>query len=169
MAASSRRLSRSAPNDAAAMTRVLSGAVLLAFAIAIVWFAPALLFFIVAEVLLVLAFVEYTTLARESGVPIPAVPAGAAALLAGAPFARLAFGGFFWAPIDVVLMTALVALGALALTHWRGDGHALGLASASIFPSLYLGLPIGAMIAIRETRGREGLFLLMLTVFVSDT
>src|SRR5207253_10803908 len=39
----------------------------------------------------------------------------------------------------------------------------------AIFPSLYLGFPIGAMIAIRETRGREALFLLMLTVFVSDT
>ena len=151
------------------MTRLWSGAVLLLFAVGTVWFAPALLFFTVAEVLLVAAFVEYVTLARESGVPVPAVPAGAAAVLCCAAFSRLAFGGVPGAPVDVVLMSVLVALGALTLTRWRSGPDALGLASASIFPSLYLGLPIGAMIAIRETRGREALFLLMLTVVVSDT
>jgi phosphatidate cytidylyltransferase len=151
------------------VTRVLSGAVLLLFAAGVVWSAPALLFFAVAEVLLVLAFVEYVTLARDSGVPVPAVPAGAAAVSCCAAFGGAAFGGFPGAPIDIVLMSALVALGALTLTRWHGGRDALGLASASIFPSLYLGLPIGAMIAIRETRGREALFLLMLTVVVSDT
>ena len=66
-------------------------------------------------------------------------------------------------------MSALVALGALTLTAWNGGRDALGLAAASLFPSLYLGLPLGAMVAIRETRGRDALFLLMLTVIVSDT
>lgn len=151
------------------MTRVLSGAVLLLFAIAIVWFAPALLFFVVAEALLVLAFVEYVSLARGSGLVIPAAPSAAAAMLCCAAFARLAFGGLASAPLDVVLMSALVALGALTLIQWRGGRDALALGAASIFPSVYLALPIGAMIAIRETRGREALFLLMLTVFISDT
>ena len=41
------------------MTRVLSGAVLIVFAIAVVWFAPSSVFFVVAEGLLVIAFVEY--------------------------------------------------------------------------------------------------------------
>jgi phosphatidate cytidylyltransferase len=150
------------------VTRVLSGAALLLFAIGTVWFAPALLFFTVAEVLLVTALVEYVALARDSGVPVPAVPAGAAAVLCCAAFSRLAFGGVPGAPVDVVLMSALVALGALTLIRW-GGGNALGLASASIFPVLYLGLPIGAMVAIREARGREALLLLMLTVVVSDT
>ncbi len=151
------------------MTRVLSGGVLLLLAIALVWFAPGIVFFMAAEALLVAAFVEYAALARESGLPVPGVPAGTAAALTCAAFAPLAHGGIPWAPSDVVLMSAVVALGALTLTQWRGGGDALGLASASIFPSLYLGLPIGAMIAIRAARGREALFLLMLTVFVSDT
>ena len=34
---------------------------------------------------------------------------------------------------------------------------------------LYLGLPIGAMVVIRALHGREALFLMMLTVIVSDT
>lgn len=145
------------------MTRVLSGAVLFVLAVGVVWFSPPAVFVAVVELLLVLALVEYVTLARTSGLSIPAVPSGAAAMLTCAAFATVSV------PIDLVLMSALVALGALTLTRWSGGREAIGLASASVFPSLYLGLPLGAMVAIRETRGAEGLFLLMLTVIVSDT
>jgi phosphatidate cytidylyltransferase len=146
------------------VTRVLSGAVLLIFAIAVVWLAPPALFFAVAELLLVLGLVEYMALARASGLPVPGLPSGVAALLTCAAFSR-----GLPVPIDVVLMSALVALGALTLTTWQGGRDALGLASASLFPSLYLGLPLGALVAIREMRGRDALFLLMLTVIASDT
>jgi phosphatidate cytidylyltransferase len=146
------------------VTRVLSGAVLLVIAIAVVWLTPAIVFFAVAELLLVLAFVEYVSLARQSGLAVPPVPSGLAAVLTCA-----AFSSVVAVPLDVVLMSAFVALAALALTAWNGGDDAVGLVSASLFPSLYLGLPIGAMIAIREIRGHEALFLLMLTIFVSDT
>jgi phosphatidate cytidylyltransferase len=151
------------------VTRVLSGAVLLLFAIGVVWLAPAVLVLVVAEALLVLACVEYAALARASGLALPAVVSGAAAVLTCASFARLAFGGLAWVPVEVVLMSALVALGSITLTTWRGGSDALASAAAALLPSLYLGLPLGAMIAIRESRGPETLFLLMLTVFVSDT
>jgi phosphatidate cytidylyltransferase len=146
------------------VTRVLSGAVLFVLAIAVVWFAPPVMFFAVAELLLVLGLVEYMALARASGLAVPAIPAGVAAMLTCAAFTR-----GLPLPVDVVLMSALVALGALTLTAWNGGRDALGLASASLFPSLYLGLPLGALVAIRETRGRDALFLLMLTVVASDT
>jgi phosphatidate cytidylyltransferase len=150
------------------VTRVLSGAVLLILAVGVVWFAPPLVFFIVAELLLVLGFTEYAGLAKASHLQVPAVPACAAAMLTCAAFAPFAVGGLS-VPIDVVLLSAFVALGALTLPRWNGGGDAIGLAAASIFPSLYLGLPIGAMVAVRETRGRDALFLLMLTVIASDT
>src|SRR5437762_1925981 len=142
------------------MTRVLSGAVLIAFAILVVWFAPALLFFGVAELLVALAVVEYLGLASGSLYRVPGVPSAAAAMLTCAAFARLAFGSFPGVPLDLVLMTAAVTLGALSLGSWQGGHDALGNVAASLFPSLYLGLPLGAMVAIRETRGREALFLL---------
>jgi phosphatidate cytidylyltransferase len=151
------------------VTRVLSGAVLLVIAIGVVWFAPALLFLIVAEALLVLACIEYGSLARASGLSVPLVVSAAAAMLTCASFARLAFGGYPRLPIDAVLLSSMVAVGSLALTRWRGGGDALASAAAALLPALYIGLPIGAMVSIRETRGREALFLLMLTVFVSDT
>jgi phosphatidate cytidylyltransferase len=145
------------------VTRVVSGAVLFVLAVIVVWVTPPALFFAVAELLLMLAFSEYVTLARKGGLPVPAVPAGAAAMLTCAAFATPLL------TIDLVLMSALVALGALTLTVWTNGRDALGIVSASLFPSLYLGLPFGAIVAIRETRGAGTLFLLMLTVIVSDT
>ena len=144
------------------MTRVWSGAALVFLVIAVVWLAPPLLFFAVAEVLLLLAFVEYSRLSSAVGYSLPAVVSGAATLLASiAVTSAIA--------LDAILMSAFVVLAALALTTWRGDRDVLGRVSAAAFPMLYLGLPIGALIAIRTVRGPAALFLLMLTVMVSDT
>ena len=63
------------------MTRVLSGAVLLVFAIVVVWLAPAPVFLAVALALLLIACHEYDGLAQASGLQIPIVPSGAAAVL----------------------------------------------------------------------------------------
>ena len=151
------------------MTRVLSGGVLILLAVAAVWFSPAWLFLCIAELLVVLACHEFAALTRASHLPFPFVVSTLAAALVCASFAQTAFGGHARVPIDVVLMTALVTLGALSLTSWRGGRDAVASASASLLPTLYFGLPIGAMVAIREASGPKGLFLLMLTVMVSDS
>ena len=162
------------------MTRVLSGAVLVAIAVAVVWLAHPFIFLAVAGILLVLAFIEYSRLAAACGLPIPAGPAGVATVLASI--------GMIWdamptdvileiegravgsgSHVDVLLLAAFVSLGTLTLTTWRGDRDALGRAAAAVFPMLYLGFPIGALVVIRQLHGREALFLLMLTVMVSDT
>jgi phosphatidate cytidylyltransferase len=153
------------------VTRVWSGVALVVVTIAVVWFAPAPLFFVVAEALLLLAFIEYSRLSSAVGYPLPAVASGVATLLTsvGVTSTRWGLGSHTGAPLDAILMSAFVALAAMALTTWRGDRDGLGRVSAAVFPLLYLGLPIGALIAIRGMRGPEGLFLLMLTVMVSDT
>ncbi len=155
------------------MTRVLSGAVLIALAVGIVWFAPPVVFWLAAELLLVLAFVEYARLTEAIGLPIPVLPAGAATV-----FASIGVSSTRWVgsdiegtavALDAVLMSAFVALAAMTLVVWRGGKDALPRAAAAVFPMLYIGLPIGAMAALRSLRGREALFLLLLTVIVSDT
>ena len=151
------------------MTRVVSGALLLVIAIGAVWFAPPVVFLLAAEVLLIIACIELASISRASGVPVPVAISTCAAALTAASFAQRVFGGVVTAPVEVVLLTALVAIGAVALTSWRGGPDALASTASALLPALYLGLPIGAMIAIRETRGPEALFLLMLTVFTSDT
>jgi phosphatidate cytidylyltransferase len=146
------------------VTRVLSGAVLLILAVVIVWFSPAALFFAIAQLILILAFVEYVGLARASGFSFPAVPAAAAAMLTCS-----AFTGTVPVALDVALLSALLVLGVVTMATWQGGRDALGHAAVSLFPALYLGLPLGAMVAVREVRGREALFLLILTVSASDT
>lgn len=162
------------------MTRVLSGAVLLILAVALVWLSSPLVFFIVAEALLLVAFGEYAALARASGLHVPETPSALAAVLTAAAFSRLAFN-VSWVSMDIVLMAALIGLGVFTMVRWSSGRHAgdaaaqgrdpgaLALASASIFPCLYLGLPVGAMVVVREVEGWQALFLLVLTVSVSDT
>jgi len=155
------------------VTRVLSGAVLVIIAVAVVWFAPAVVFFAVAELLLVLAFIEYGRLAAASGFPIPMVPAAIAVVAASIGVTsslRLGDETLMNAiALDAALMPAVVALAAISMASWDGGRDALGRAAAAVFPMLYLGLPIGAMIALRSMRGPAALFLLLLTVMVSDT
>jgi phosphatidate cytidylyltransferase len=150
------------------VTRILSGAVLVVLAVALVWYATAVIFFLVAEGLLLVAFGEYAALARASGIAIPEAPSALAAALTAAAFSRVAFN-VPWISADVVLMAALVALGVFAMLRWDKGPGAMALTSASLFPCFYLGLPVGAMIVIREVQGRDALFLLVLTVAVSDT
>jgi len=150
------------------VTRVLSGAVLIVLATVLVWLAPLPVLLAAGECVLALGVYEYAGLARASGLRIPAVPAGVAAGLTLAAFAPAAIGVAF-APLDAVLVSALVALGVVALAMWRGGGDAVGASAASVFPCLYLGLPLGSLVAIRAARGGAGLFLLMLTVIASDT
>jgi phosphatidate cytidylyltransferase len=155
------------------VTRVLSGAVLIAIAVGVVWFAPSLVFFVVAEILLILAFVEYAALAAGCGLPVPTTASAVATMAAS-----VGVTSSFWVgdqimsnaiALDAALLSAFVVLASLSLTAWRGGRDALGLAAASVFPMLYIGMPIGAMVALRTLRGPEALFLLLLTVMVSDT
>ena len=163
------------------MTRVVSGGVLIAIAVGVVWFAPQPIFLLVAEILLVLAFVEYSRLAAACDLAIPAVPAGVATVLASVGMlahvphdvglsvadSHVATGVPYY--LDTLLLAAFVSLAGLTLPMWRGDRDALGRAAAALFPMLYLGFPIGALMTIRAAHGPAALFLLMLTVVASDT
>jgi phosphatidate cytidylyltransferase len=150
-------------------TRLASGFVLIALTVGAVWYSPASLFLVIALILVVLGCHEYAGLARACGLTVPTVVMTAAAVLTCASFARTALGGAAWIPLDLILMTVFVAVGALSLGTWRGGDDAVASVSAALLPCLYLGLPIGAMVAIRESGGPAQLFLLMLTVIVSDS
>jgi phosphatidate cytidylyltransferase len=150
-------------------TRLLSGAVLIGLSVAAVWYAPAWLFLLIALLLVVLACHEYAGLARAGGIAIPTTASALAAVLTCASFAREPFGSPVSIPLDLVLMTAFVAVGALSLASWDGGHDAVAGVAAALLPSLYIGLPLGALLAVRERGGPAPLFLLMLTVIVSDS
>jgi phosphatidate cytidylyltransferase len=146
------------------VTRVLSGAALIALAVGVVWFASDVVFQIFAAVLVVLSVRELVVLARAGDLQVSAFPVMISTLItAGVIGLQSGYA------LDVALMAALVAIGLGALGSWRGGANALATVSASLLPALYIGLPIGALVAVRTFAGSRVLFLLMLPVMVSDT
>jgi phosphatidate cytidylyltransferase len=145
------------------MTRILSALVLLPLVIGTVWFLPPVATLVLAIVAAALAFVEYAAIADALGARVPRALAGAAVVAACA-----AAGGLNLAA-DLVLMTALVAIGAAAVGAGQPGPAILRDAAASLFPALYIGLPLGALAAVRTVGGREALLLLMATIVVSDS
>jgi phosphatidate cytidylyltransferase len=145
------------------MTRILSALVLLPVVIGTVWFLPPAATLVLAVVAAILAFAEYVTIASALGARV-ARGLGGAAVAASC----VVTGGAFVSP-TVVLMTALVAVGALAIAGGRPGPSVLADAAATLFPILYIGMPLGAIAAIRLIDGRAAVLLLMATIVVSDS
>lgn len=143
------------------MARVLSALVLLPLVFGTVWFLPPMATLVLAEAVLILAFLEYAALALSlgarfsTGVPL----VGAAATVVAIPYGATA----------VVLMAAGLTIAIVSLTTARGDGRTLLDVAGSLFPLLYLGLPIGALVAVHVAAGRTAVVLLLATIMLSDT
>ena len=145
------------------MTRVLSAVVLLPIVVGTVWFLPPAATLVLALVAAALAFIEYVGIAAALETRIPRILSGAAVLAA---CAALGTGSI---PLDVVLLTALVTIGALAVGGGQPGPAVLRDTAAAVLPILYIGLPLGALAAVRALGGREALLLLMLTIVISDS
>lgn len=145
------------------MTRVLSALVLLPLVIGIVWFLPPVGTLLVAEAAAVLAFLEYAGIARAMGAQVPRVVTGTAIVAACAAVAIAAL------PLDVVLMTAAILIGSLAVASGQPGPAILRDGAASLFPIVYIALPLGAIAAVRTIGGREAVLLLILTIVISDS
>ena len=143
------------------MARVLSALALLPLVIGTIWFLPPLATLVLAEVVLFLAYREYVALATRFGA---SVFRGVTVVGVGTMAAAVAFEATV-----VVLMASGLTIGIVSLvTGRRGNQMLLDVAS-SLFPILYLGLPIGALVAVRSSAGREAAVLLLATIIVSDT
>lgn len=145
------------------MTRVLSALVLLPLVLGAVWFLPPAATLVLACVAAVLAFVEYATIAAALGAHVPRVLTGSA-VLAGC----IAVGGGYFGA-ELILMSALIAVGAAAVGGEGPGPRVLANVSAALLPVVYIGLPLGALAAVRTAGGREALLLLMITIVVSDS
>lgn len=145
------------------MARVLSALVLLPLVVGAVWFLPPIATLFLAVTAAVLAFFEYTVIVAALDAHVPRVIMGAAVIAACVSIG----GGYFAA--DTVLMSALIAVGALAVAAGRPGPAVLRDSAASILPVVYIGLPLGAIAAVRAFAGREAVLLLIFTIIVSDS
>ena len=145
------------------MARVLSALVLLPVVIGVVWFLPPVATLVLASIAAVLAFIEYASIMAAIDARIPRLVAGTAVVAA-----CVAVGGGYLS-LDVIIMSALIAIGALAVASGVPTPATLHGAADAILPIAYIGLPLGAIAAVRATAGREALLLLMLTIVISDS
>jgi phosphatidate cytidylyltransferase len=148
------------------MLRVISGAVMLAFVLAALWFLAPIYLLGLALVVALLAFREYVDIGARAGVHVSRPAGGMATALA------CIVTGIPGLPVEAALAGTTLGLSAVSLTSinvGKKEGEALHTAAISAFAPLYIGLPLGLLVATRWTLGREATLLVILTVAVSDT
>jgi phosphatidate cytidylyltransferase len=145
------------------MARVLSALVLLPVVVGTVWFLPPIATLALATIAALLAFSEYVTIVSALGGYVPRVVIGAAVAAA-----CISVGGGYLSA-EIIVMSALIVVGALAVASGAPGPAVLRDSAASMLPVAYIGLPLGAIAAVRAVEGREAVLLLMLTIVISDS
>ena len=145
------------------MTRVLSALVLIPLVVGTIWFLPPLATLGLASIAALLALWEYAAITAALDTHIPRAASAAAVL------AACVATGLPGPPVEIVLMTAMILVGALAVASGRPGPAILRDGAAALLPVLYIGLPLGALAAVRVISGREAVLLLMLVIVVSDS
>jgi phosphatidate cytidylyltransferase len=144
------------------MTRVLSALVLLPVIIGTIWFLPAYATLLLALIAAALAFYEYGRIAGALG----------AKMLPGSGFAVvLSCASFSTEGAAVVLVSALLVVAGAAVAAGHPGPRVLADVAASLFAPVYIGLPLGALAAVRAQplNGREAILLLLAVIVVSDS
>ncbi len=145
------------------MTRVLSGVVLGAVALALIWFLSSIALLAVALAVAALAFTEYEKIVDAVGAKVPYWTALLATLVA------CAMVPFQWVDIVSVLAAALLLIALNVLVSDRVGTPILADTAAAVLAPVYLGLPLGSLVGVHAIAGREAVLLLIATVAVSDT
>lgn len=145
------------------MVRVLSALVLLPIVVGVIVGLPPIATVVLAALLVALAFREYGRMAGQLDLPV-IEPLGTALALALSVALALAPGA-----LASIVLVGLILGGAQAVASRRIDREAVSRLGVTLFGALYVGLPLGALAAVRGRWGAEALLLLLLTLVASDT
>ena len=164
------------------MTRVLSALVLLPVVVGTILFLPPEATLIFTVIVAVLAFSEYRRIAAALGVTVPAGIGSTAVVLA--TFAMWLDGVEYSNHAYLVMLAAMIVAGALSIARGGPSPSALADAAATLMAPIYIGLPLGALAALRGYignyavradfawpfgDGRVVLLLLAAVIVVSDS
>lgn len=145
------------------MTRFLSGVALSAVALAAIWFLTPAALLGLALLVAGLAFAEYARIVAAIGATVPWWSTLLLTLLA------CAMVPFPWIDPAVAIVLALITAAANVLISERVGPATLWDTAAAVLAPVYIGVPLGALVAIAAVAGREAVLLLIGTVAVSDT
>jgi phosphatidate cytidylyltransferase len=145
------------------VTRFLSALALLAVFGALAWLLPPEGLVVVAAAIAVAGFLELARLGEALGAR---VPRASGILLTVLVCVSAAWPGLSLTPAVVAL---LVGAGLVAVTAGVPDRAGAGGVALVVAGPLYLGLPLGMLVSIGWTHGREVALLAVLTVVASDS
>ena len=145
------------------MSRLLSALLLIPVVLGIVWFLPPVATLVLASLAAVLCVFEYARLAAALSIPVPRP------LTAIGAVAACVAVGYGVVPLELVLLGTVLSVGSLAVVTGQPGAGVLPSVAAVIFGVCYIGVPLGAVAAIRTLGGREAVVLLMATIVVSDS
>jgi phosphatidate cytidylyltransferase len=145
------------------VTRLLSALALLAVFGTLAWFSPPEGLVVVASLIAAAGFVELARLGDALGARVPRVPGVALTALV---CVSAAWPGLSLTPAAVAL---LLGAGIVAVTAGTPDRAMAGGVAMTLAGPLYLGLPLGMLVGIGWTHGREVALLAVLTVVASDS
>jgi phosphatidate cytidylyltransferase len=137
--------------------------VLLPVVLAVLFWLPPWGTTILAVVVAGPAVWELSHLAEQGSGPLPRL------LMLLATLGVVLSLGIQMFPAEVPLLAAVVAIGCVLVAEGRPEIDVLRRAGMMLLPMLYVGLPLGAMAAIRREHGAMMLLLLLATTIVSDT
>ena len=159
------------------MTRVVSALVLLIVVVGTVWFLPPVATLVLVVAFAILAFVEYRRLAFTLGASVDPGVGGTAVVLACVMLSGVFDSDVYTngppslaGQLTLLFLGGLIAAGAVAVGRGHPGPGALADTAATLFAPVYIGLPLGALAAIRAASGgREAVGLLALGIIVSDS
>jgi phosphatidate cytidylyltransferase len=141
------------------MTRLVTGLALAAAVLAAILLLPSAALRVVVLAVALLATREYLGVVKRLQLPASAIPAYALVGIA-------CWSTSFAAPrADLVVFAAMTVLLIEVLRHTRG----LAGAAAAVAGGIYVGVPLGLLVATLQLAGREAVLLLIATVVVSDS
>lgn len=144
------------------MTRLVSGVVLAAAALAAILFLPAAILRYVVVAIALLTASEYMAIARKTNT---APTSWIVFALVGVACWWISFANERPGPMYPVLVLAL----ALLVVDVLFLGKSLPDSAVALLAPLYIGLPLGMLVAIHALGGREAVILLIATIVVSDS
>lgn len=145
------------------LIRVLSALVMLPALLAVVFLLPPWGTLALALLAVAAAVWEYAALSAALGVPIPKAATEAGALAACAVFVVQD------PPLEIVLSAMVVAMAGLAVAGGRPTRDMLAAVASACFAALWIGMPLGTIVAVRQFAGPEAVLPLIFTIVVSDS
>ena len=145
------------------MQRVISGVILAAIALALIWFLDSIWLLGVALILAAMAFHEYDRIVEKIGAKIPYWTTLLTTLLV------CSMVPFQWVDLESVLAAALLLIALNVLASERVGQPLLADTSAAVMAPVYIGVPLGCLVGVHAIAGKYAVLLLIATVAVSDT